>query len=65
MMSNENEMIKLAIAYARDNRVRVSNLFNSAKQRSAPEIEPSGSDRLHPELWKDIHWAWYFGRDWA
>lgn len=25
-----------------------------------PEIEPSGSDAARPELWKDIHWAWFF-----
>ncbi len=25
-----------------------------------PAIEPAGSDALHPELWKDIHWVWFF-----
>lgn len=23
-------------------------------------VKPSGSDLLKPELWKDIHWNWFF-----
>lgn len=23
-------------------------------------IRPSGSDMFRPELWKDIHWKWFF-----
>lgn len=26
----------------------------------APSVAPSGSDLNHPELWKDIHWNWFF-----
>jgi hypothetical protein len=28
--------------------------------KESPTIMPSGSDLGRPELWKDIHWAWYF-----
>jgi hypothetical protein len=29
-----------------------------------PAVPPSGSDRLNPALWKNIHWRWYmFYRD--
>lgn len=24
---------------------------------------PSGSDRIHPELWKSAHWKWFFSRE--
>lgn len=25
-------------------------------------VAPSGSDMFKPELWKGIHWKWYFNR---
>lgn len=25
-----------------------------------PSVAPSGSDMFKPELWKEIHWSWYF-----
>ncbi|MBK8467848.1 MAG: hypothetical protein IPL32_18710 [Chloracidobacterium sp.] len=30
------------------------------RSRSASHIEPTGSDKERPELWKDIHWLWFF-----
>jgi hypothetical protein len=29
-------------------------------QESKPAIAPSGSDLFRPELWKGIHWNWFF-----
>ena len=36
------------------------------RSRAAQTVAPSGSDRGKPELWKDIHWLWFYwltGRD--
>lgn len=24
-------------------------------------IEPTGSDAMHPERWKEMHWRWFLG----
>lgn len=34
----------------------VLRLMNGAEVR----IEPTGSDRINPALWKGIHWKWFF-----
>lgn len=33
----------------------IHNLFD----HKTPVVAPSGSDMFKPELWKDIHWAWF------
>jgi hypothetical protein len=32
------------------------------KNPSKTAIKPTGSDLIHPELWKAIHWRWFMSR---
>lgn len=38
-------------------KIHVDELIRSTKHL----YPPSGSDMLHPELWKPAHWAWFLG----
>lgn len=52
----KKELYNKAFTYSHDNSELVHNSFN----KKTPSIAPSGSDMFHPELWKDIHWSWFF-----
>lgn len=36
----------------------VQNLLKNSFGKKG--VEPTGSDASHPELWKAIHWIWFF-----
>lgn len=45
-----------AFTWLHDHADHVYNLFD----KDTPAVAPSGSDLFRPELWKGIHWQWYF-----
>jgi hypothetical protein len=47
--------MKAAWRWFKANRNHATQLIANAKH----SIEPSGSDRARPQLWKDIHWRWF------
>lgn len=47
-----------AEAFYRIHEKYVDLLVEQAKRYKG--VPPSGSDIFNPEVWKDIHWKWYF-----
>jgi hypothetical protein len=37
-----------------------SDHVHSSFDKETSSVAPSGSDMFHPELWKGIHWVWFF-----
>jgi len=47
-------------AWLAKNRTHVEQLVDYHRVGNTPAVKPTGSDLGRPELWKDIHWLWYF-----
>lgn len=45
-----------ALSWYKEHQLHVNKLVHGKKI----EIAPSGSDMFRPELWKAIHWVWFF-----
>jgi hypothetical protein len=58
-MDDLKKIISGGKAWYKAHAVHVERLV-SHPHASKAAIEPSGSDAIHPELWKDIHWNWFF-----
>lgn len=51
-----NKLTGVALSFYLGHTKHVDNLVKAAKVG----IKPTGSDAYHPELWKGIHWKYYF-----
>lgn len=52
----QKDLYNKAHSFLHDHSDHVHNLFD----KKTPSVAPSGSDMFHPELWKGIHWVWFF-----
>lgn len=56
-----NEDRDRALAWHEKHRAHVDAMLGRYERRfNNPTYPPSGSDCLHPELWKPGHWKWFF-----
>ena len=54
------EVLRRGDEWLAKHREHVRGVFTDRKAGEIPPAtEPSGEDFRRPELWKDIHWAWY------
>lgn len=53
---DKDKVLETAAKWCNDHTEHVNTLIDSAKEA----IPPSGSDLFRPELWKGIHWLWYW-----
>lgn len=54
--NQRKEIYNNAHNFLHDHADHVHSLFD----KDTPPIAPSGSDMFKPELWKGIHWIWFF-----
>lgn len=52
MTEADNERAR---TWYREHRMHVNKMLSTPGTR----VEPTGSDAIRPELWKDIHWRWF------
>lgn len=53
---SRREVYEKAFTWNHDHADHVANLV----YEKGPAVAPSGSDVFRPELWKGIHWRWFF-----
>jgi hypothetical protein len=53
-----NKLTGVAINFYLNHTEHVEKLMKEAKVG----IQPTGQDAFHPELWKGIHWKYYFDK---
>lgn len=53
----ENEMIERGARWYRTHQKHVSGLMYGC---TSPSVKPVGEDARRPELWKALHWKWFF-----
>ncbi len=57
LTTDEQQNVKdRAIRFWYEHKRHVNGLMDDR----VPSVAPSGSDMNHPELWKPIHWNWFF-----
>lgn len=60
-MSDMEQVLDRGEAWYREHRTHVQKLLKNAfDSRNPVSIKPTGSDLHRPELWKTIHWRWFF-----
>lgn len=58
-MNSIDEALNKGEAWLADHKEHVQRITFS-RTSSKQVVQPSGEDLRRPELWKDIHWNWFF-----
>lgn len=54
------KVLDKAMKWYNNHEEHVDTMIEEILGKQMKGVPPSGSDLYNPELWKDIHWKWFF-----